>query len=124
MKVPLCKMDKDEEILKIFQKILESGYFVNGPHLTQFEQAIQQTYGVPHAVAVNSGTMGLFLLRKAYEFEPGDEIIVPSFTFFSTISPLLSMGIIPRFIDIDPATFCLGEKSLEKTITKKTKKNP
>jgi dTDP-4-amino-4,6-dideoxygalactose transaminase len=121
IKIPLSKMEKDLSILPIIQEIIESGIYVNGPHLSNFEKKTAQLYHVKYSVAVNSGTSAIYSVLYALNIKPNDEIIVPSMTFFSSVSPILALGARPIFIEINPKTYCIDEKKLEQLITTKTK---
>jgi dTDP-4-amino-4,6-dideoxygalactose transaminase len=121
MNIPLCRMEKDFSILPIIENIIESGIFVNGPHLQNFEQKTALLFGTNYALAVNSGTSALYSALVALNISRGDEIIVPSFTFFSTISPILALGAKPVFVDINPITYCIDETKISENITSNTK---
>jgi dTDP-4-amino-4,6-dideoxygalactose transaminase len=121
MQIPLSKMDKDYEVLEIIRNIIESGQYVNGPHIRRFEHKVAELFGIPYAVAVNSGTSAIYAALLALGIKPGDEIIVPSMTFFATVAPILAIGAVPVFIDIDPLTICIDVSLIEALVTPKTK---
>jgi perosamine synthetase len=114
------------------QKVLDSGNlsqflgawssdFLGGPTVRKFEEAWCKALGVNHAISVNSNTSGLFTAIGACGIQPGDEVIVSPYTMSaSAIAPMVYGGV-PVFADIDPDTFCMDPKSIEKVITPHTK---
>ena len=98
-----------------------SGRFVLGPDCEQLEQSLASYCQVPHAVACASGSDALLLALMAYDIGPGDEVLMPSYTFFATASAAWRLGAKPVFVDIDPITFNLDPRLLEALITPATK---
>lgn len=96
-------------------------YFFGGKHVRSLEAAFVKKFGVTHAVSFNSATTALHGAIVALGIGPGDEIIVPPYTMSATPMAVLMNGAVPIFADIDPDTFCLDPKSVEKNITKRTK---
>lgn len=84
-----------------------------GPHLTQFEAALAQRVGQPHAVALNSGTAALHLALQLLGVGPGDRVICPSFTFVASANPICYLGAEPVFVDSEPATWNMDPQQLE-----------
>ncbi len=109
------------EIMSAFSEIIDSGWFVGGPHVKSLEQAVAQVSGADHAVGCASGSEALLLALMAINIEPGDEVICPSFTFFATTSAISRLGATPVFVDIDPKTFNVNPAKLEALITERTK---
>lgn len=101
--------------------IFESQGFVGGPVLEAFENAVADYVGMPHAIAVASGTDALLLTLKALDVQPGDEIITTSFSFFATAGAIANAGLTPVFVDIDPATYNVDAGLVEQAITPKTR---
>jgi dTDP-4-amino-4,6-dideoxygalactose transaminase len=100
-------------------RVLASGRYVLGPEGEALEREIAAYVGAAHAVGCNSGTDALHLPLVAIGVGPGDEVIVPAFTFFATAEAVSYTGATPVFADIDPATFNLSVESLiEKTTTR------
>lgn len=95
--------------------------FFGGPRVQAFERAWSAYFGVEHAVSVNSNTSGLVAALGAVGVEPGDEVIVPPWTMSATAASILVWNAIPVFVDIEPDTFCLDPKDLERKITPRTK---
>lgn len=103
-----------------FEEILSSGAYVLGRFGKELEESLAAKHGVKHGIAVNSGTDALRIMLQAGGVRPGDEVIVPAFTFVATIEVIVQLGAVPVFADIDSDTFCLDPKSIESKITKKT----
>lgn len=101
--------------------VLASGMLAQGPKVAELEKAFAAYCGTNYAVAVNSGTAALHAALFAAGVGPGDEVITTPFSFIATINPILFLGAKPVLVDIDPATFNLNIKHLEKAITPKTK---
>lgn len=110
----------DKEIETV-RDVLLSGNYVSGAKVEEFEAKFANYIGVDYAIAVNSGTAALHIALEAMGIRQGDEVIVPSMTFFATISAVLYLSAIPVFADIDLDDFCLSPQSVEKRITSKTK---
>ena len=110
----------DDATRTAVDRVLSSGQFVKGRENAQFETEFARYVGTRHAIAVSSGTAALHLSLAALGIRPGDEVLVPSFSFFATVSPLLHMGGRPVFVDIDPRTYAIDPKQVRKRITKKT----
>jgi dTDP-4-amino-4,6-dideoxygalactose transaminase len=102
-------------------RVFASGRFILGPEGEALEREIAQFVDAQHAVGVNSGTDALHFPLVACGIGPGDEVVVPGFTFFATGEAVSYTGATPVFADVDAATFNLDPASLLKSITKKTK---
>ena len=92
-----------------------------GPETEKFEEEFAKYVGSKYAVAVNSATSALFLALQALGIKKGDEVIVPSFTFASSVNVIVHSGATPVFADIQMDGYTIDQKSLDKLITKKTK---
>lgn len=101
--------------------VVESQRFILGATVERFEAEAAAYLGVPHAVACASGTDALLLVLRALELEPGDEVIVPAFTFFASAGAVWNAGLRPVFADIDPATFNVDPASVRSAITDRTR---
>jgi dTDP-4-amino-4,6-dideoxygalactose transaminase len=124
--VPLLDLSREnaalrEEILAAFESVFDSGRYVLGPQVTEFERAVAEYCGVEHAVGCASGSDALILALMALDVGRGDEVIVPSFTFFATASAVWRLGATPVFADIDPATFNLDPQCVAEAVTPATK---
>jgi perosamine synthetase len=121
MKIPLSQPDITEAEIQAVAAVLRTPRLSLGPKLEEFEQAMAGYIGVPHAVAVNSGTSGLHLCIRALGIGEGDEVIVPSFTFIAAANAIRYERAKPVFIDIDPATLNLDPGKIEASITPRTR---
>jgi dTDP-4-amino-4,6-dideoxygalactose transaminase len=102
-------------------RVFASGRFVLGPEGEALEREIAQYVGTAHAVGCNSGTDALHFPLLAAGIGPGDEVVIPGFTFFATGEAVSYTGATPVFADVQEGTFNLDPASLSKSITKKTK---
>jgi dTDP-4-amino-4,6-dideoxygalactose transaminase len=109
------------EIDNAVGRVFASGRFVLGPEGEALERELVAFLGARHAVGVNSGTDALHLPLVACGIGPGDEVVIPGFTFFATGEAVSYTGATPVFADVDAATFNLAPGSLLKSITGKTK---
>lgn len=119
--ITMSAPDIDEEDIAAVVAVLRSGRLSLGPKTEEFEEAISRYIGVRHAVAVSSGTAALHLIVKAMELGPGDEVLVPSFTFAASVNVLLYERVTPVFCEIEDLTYNLDPSRLEEKITAKTK---
>jgi dTDP-4-amino-4,6-dideoxygalactose transaminase len=102
-------------------RVLASGRFVLGPEGEALERELAAFLGANHAVGVNSGTDALHLPLVAAGIGPGDEVVIPGFTFFATGEAVSYTGATPVFADVDEGTFNLDPASLSRSITRRTK---
>jgi dTDP-4-amino-4,6-dideoxygalactose transaminase len=124
--VPLLDVARDnaalrEETLAAFARVLETGRFLHGSEVRQLEEQIAALCEVPHAIGCASGSDALLLSLMALEIGPGDEVIVPSFTFFATASAVWRVGAKIVFVDIDPATYNMDPQAFESAINPRTR---
>lgn len=126
MKVPLLdlkpqylalKNKLDEAVLRI----AESQFFILGPEVESMEKEFCSYLGCRHAVGVSSGTDALLLALMAIDLQPGDEVIVPTYSFFATAGVVSRLNAKPVFADIDPVTFNIDPEDFKKKITARTK---
>lgn len=110
-----------EDEIQAIKKVLLSGQYISGKKVNEFEKLFAEYHEVKYSVALNSGTAALHVALSVIGVGPGDEVIVPPLTFFSTITSVLHQYAIPIFADIDPVGFCLDPIDIEKRITEKTK---
>jgi dTDP-4-amino-4,6-dideoxygalactose transaminase len=124
--VPLCDLqiqyqELQPQIEEAIARVLASGQVILGSEVTGLEAEIAQYCGVGHAVGCGSGTDALLLALHALEIGPGDEVILPTFTFFATAGAVCRTGARPVFVDIDAATYNLDPHQVENKITPHTK---
>lgn len=110
-----------DEMIKAITEVVDSGRFLHGPECRALEAEVARRCGVPEAISCASGSDALLLAVMAMEIGPGDEVILPSFTFFATASCVWRVGARPVFVDIDPVTFNIDPDCVEAAITRATK---
>ncbi len=126
MKVPLLDLTQQYQTLKVdiepaVLDLFNRQQFILGETVSRFEQHLAEYCGCAHAVGVSSGTDALICLLMALGIGPGDEVIVPTFTFFGTAGAVARLGARPVFVDIDPETYNLDAGYTAGAITEKTK---
>jgi dTDP-4-amino-4,6-dideoxygalactose transaminase len=109
------------EIDAAVHRVLESGHFILGAEVSALEEEVCAYLGVKHGIGVASGTDALVLALRALEIGPGNEVIIPAYTFFATAGAVLLVGAKPVFADIDPLTYCIDVTDAARRITDKTK---
>jgi perosamine synthetase len=121
MQIHLSRPDITEKEIEAVCAVLRSPNLSLGPKLGEFERAFAEYIGTKRAVAVNSGTSGLFLCMLAMGIGPGDEVITTPFTFIASTNCIMMVGARPVFVDIDPANLNIDPAGIEAKITDKTK---
>lgn len=126
MKIPFIDLKSQyqslkEEIDKAIHKVLDHGQYVLGPEVAECEQALAKYAGTKHCLTVASGTDAAIIALMALEVGPGDEVIMPAFSFIATAECAVLVGAKPVFVDIEPDTYNMDAKKIEAAITKKTK---
>lgn len=101
-------------------RVLRSGLVVQGPEVKAFEEEFGEMVAGRHCVAVNSGTSALQLTLMALGFGPGDEVIVPSFSFAASANAVRLVGAEPVFVDIEPGSFCVDPAAVAAAVTPRT----
>ena len=119
--IPISLPVTGEEEWQAIKEPITTGWLTSGPKVRAFEQTFAERHNVKHAIAVTSATTALHLALVALDIKPGDEVIVPAFTWVSTANVVLYQGAEVVFCDIDPNTFNLDPKKLREKITPKTK---
>jgi dTDP-4-amino-4,6-dideoxygalactose transaminase len=124
--IPINKPIIGDEEKEMVIKVLESGILTNpsiegGPFVREFEKELANFMKVKDAIVVNSGTAALQIALMVLGIKPGDEVIVPSFTFVATANAVILVGAKPIFVDIDIETYNIDIKSFKNAITKRTK---
>jgi len=115
--------DYGEEEVQAAVEVLRSGKYArqSGSKVCIFEKAYADRFGVKHALAVSSGTAAIHVALAALGIGPGDDVINTSHCFIGTATPVVHAGAVPVFADIDPRTYNIHPKSIEKKITPYTK---
>lgn len=126
MKVPLLDLKAQYKTLKseLDSAILntaETQYFILGPEVQKLEEEICKYLKADYAIGVSSGTDALLLALMALDIKAGDEVIVPTYSFFATAGVVSRLNAIPVFVDSDPVTFNIDPTQIEAKITEKTK---
>lgn len=104
------------------RRVLDGGVWgIGGEETVRFEQAFAEHVGARHALTVTNGTVSLEIALRAFGIGYGDEVILPPYTFYATASALMSVGAVPVFVDIDPATYNIDPELAEAAITDRTK---
>ena len=119
--IPLSAPDITDADIEAVASVLRTPRLSLGPKLAEFESAMAAYVGVPHAVGVSSGTAGLHLALLALGLGPGDEVIVPSFTFIAVANAVRYVGAHPVFAEIDSETLNLDSAAVEACITPRTR---
>ena len=102
-------------------RVARSGRYILGPEVEAFEREFADYLGVRHCVGVANGTDALTIALRALGIGPGDEVVMPSFTFYATAEAAIVAGAKPVFCDIDPRTFCVTPASVKAALTPRTK---
>ena len=121
MRIHLSRPDITEKEIEAVCAVLRTAELSLGPKLIEFEQAFAGYIGRKRAVAVNSGTSGLFLCMLALGIGPGDEVITTPFTFIASATSIMMAGARPVFVDIDPVSLNIDAGKIESRITGRTK---
>ena len=121
MRIYLSRPDITQREIDAVCEVLRTPNLSLGPKVPEFERAFADYIGRKRAVAVNSGTSGLFLCMLALEIGQGDEVITTPFTFIASTTSIMMAGAKPVFVDIDPATLNIDPAGIEAKITSKTK---
>src|SRR3954453_8941620 len=119
--IPPAKPVIGEAEIEAAVRVLRSGMVVQGPEVAAFEEEFSALVDGRHCVAVNSGTSALQLTMMALGIEPGDEVIVPSFSFAATANVVRLVGATPVFADIQPDTFCIDPAAVAALVGPRTR---
>ena len=121
MKIPFSPPDIGEKEIDEVVEVLKSGWITTGPKTKEFEELISNYCETPKTVALNSSTAAMEMTLRVLGIEPGDEVILPSYTYTATCSVICHVGATPVMIDIQKDSFEMDYDELEKAITEKTK---
>jgi dTDP-4-amino-4,6-dideoxygalactose transaminase len=109
------------ELRAAIARVLDSERFILGPEVQAFEQELAAYLGCAHAVGVANGTDAITIALRALGVGPGDEVVVPSFTFYASAEAIPATGATPVFCDIDPETYCVTAETVRAALTPRTK---
>jgi dTDP-4-amino-4,6-dideoxygalactose transaminase len=124
MPVPLFATSLDRYLDRLTARIdgvVRSGRYILGPEVDAFEREFADYCGARHCVGVANGTDAITIGLRALGVQPGDEVIVPSFTFYASVEAAANMGATPVFCDVDPETFCISRATVEAALTDRTR---
>jgi len=109
------------EIDAAIARVLDDGRYILGPEVAAFERELADYLGARHAIGVANGTDALTIALRALDVGPGDEVIVPSFTFYASAEAIPPTGATPVFCDVDPDTACVTAETVKAAMTPRTK---
>lgn len=121
IQIPFHRPSLTELERRAVLEVLDSGWITTGERTVEFEERIATGIGVRHAVAVNSATAALHLILEALRIKPGDEVIVPTYTFAACGEVVVYCGAYPRLVDIDRGTLSVSLDTIEPHVTRATK---
>jgi dTDP-4-amino-4,6-dideoxygalactose transaminase len=110
-----------DEIRAAIDRVCGSQQFIMGPEVEAFEREVAEAIGAPFAIGVSSGTDALLVSLMALGIGPGDEVIVPTFSFFATAGSVARTGATPVFTDVDPDTLMMTARAVEAAVTPRTR---
>jgi dTDP-3-amino-3,4,6-trideoxy-alpha-D-glucose transaminase len=110
-----------EQLHAAAARVLDSGAYILGPEVAAFEREFAAYCGAAHAVGVANGTEALTIALRAMGVGPGDEVVVPSFSFYASAEAIPPTGATPVFCDIDPSTYCVTADTVRAALTPRTK---
>ncbi len=108
-------------IMEAITAVVDDGRYILGPNVAAFEEEFAAACGAGHAIGVGNGTDALTIALRALGVGPGDEVIVPSFTFYASAEAIPPTGATPVFCDVDPDTFCVTADTVKRAMTPRTK---
>ena len=124
MPVPLFATSHDRYAPRLRERIasvIETGRYILGPEVEAFEREFASYLGASHCIGVANGTDAITLALKALGVREGDEVVLPSFTFYATAEAAVNAGARPVFCDVDPDTYCVTAETVERALSPRTK---
>src|SRR4029077_1366646 len=124
--VPFIRLDSADpelfaELMEVVERIARNSAFTLGPELERFEAAFAEFCGTEYAAGVSSGTAALEIALRALGIGPGDEVIVPTYSFIATAEAVSTVGATPVIVDIDPETALITAETVERALTERTR---
>ncbi len=116
--IPVARPAIGQEEISAVTAVLESGMLASGEKVTELETKFADYCGATHGIAINNGTAALHAALLAAEIGPGDEVIVPAFSFIATASAVLMCGAKPVFCDVSDQTYTIDPAQLEERVTR------
>lgn len=110
-----------DEIQSSFQEIITTTAFINGPYVKKFQAELEEYLGASHVIPCGNGTDALQIAMMALDLKPGDEVIVPGFTFIASVEVIALLGLTPVIVDVYDSTFNMNVEQIEEAISPKTK---
>src|SRR3712207_6624025 len=120
MAVPLFASSLEpfhERLIEAIARVVPTERYILGPEVQAFEEELADYLGVRHCIGVANGTDALMIGLRALGVGPGDEVVVPSFTFYATAEAVAAIGARPVFCDVDPDTFCVTAETVRAALT-------
>ena len=111
----------NDRLAEAIARVIPTRQFILGPEVEAFEREFAAYLGVKHCVGVANGTDALTISLRALGVRPGDEVVMPSFTFYATAEAAINAGAKPAFCDIDLDTFCVTGQTVRRALTARTK---
>ena len=129
MEVKILDLTRQYELIRdkiepAICKQMQSGMYVMGKAVTDFEQKFAAYIGVKHAISVNSGTDALVIALRSLGIKAGDEVITTPFTFFATAETIAAIGAVPVFVDIEEDSYNIDASKIEEKFTEKNQSDP
>jgi dTDP-4-amino-4,6-dideoxygalactose transaminase len=126
MKIQMVDLKRQYEKIKSevdqgIQEVINNTQFIKGPQIKQFEKDLRKALNVNHVIACANGTDALQIAMMALDLKPGDEVLLPVFTYVATAEVIALLGLTPVMIDVDPDTFCIDVDLIESKISRQTK---
>ena len=109
------------ELDEAIQQVIDSCAFINGPQVKTFASHLADYLQVPYVIPCGNGTDALQIALMALELQPGDEVILPAFTYIAAVEAVALLGLTPVLVDVDPDTFNIDVEKIEAAISKRTK---
>jgi dTDP-4-amino-4,6-dideoxygalactose transaminase len=110
-----------EQLGRRLAEVVATGRYILGPEVEAFEREFAAYCGTRHCIGVANGTDAITIALRALGVGPGDEVVVPSFTFYASVEATANAGATPVFCDVDPHTFCVTRETVEAVLTERTK---
>ncbi len=121
IRIPQLEPFLGEEELAELADCIRTNWLTEGPKATEFVRLLRDYTGARHILLVPNGTLALYVALMVRGIGPGDEVIVPDFTFFASGSSVVLAGATPVFVDVDPGTLCIAPEEVERAITPRTR---